>query len=107
MILKRIGIASALTLLALSTVTLAQTSSSATPSGSAEMGRGRCDALMGAQREKCLADERTSAATGTGSAEIGRGRCEALTGAEREKCQTEERASGAAAPATQRSDERK
>jgi hypothetical protein len=74
MILKPIGIASALTLLGLSTVTLAQTSSSATSSGSAEMGRGRCEALIGAEREKC---------------------------------QTGERASGAAAPATQRSDERK
>ena len=27
-------------------------------SGPAEMGRGRCEALMGAEREKCLAEER-------------------------------------------------
>jgi hypothetical protein len=108
MILGSIGTAA---LLAIATAAQAQTSSSNVTqpgaSGSAEMGRGRCEALIGAEREKCLADERTNAATGTSSAEVGRGRCEGLTGAEREKCQTEERASGAAAPATQRSDERK
>ena len=27
-------------------------------SGPAEMGRGRCEALMGAEREKCLAEDR-------------------------------------------------
>ena len=28
------------------------------PSGAAEMGRGRCEALTGAAQEKCFADER-------------------------------------------------
>lgn len=27
-------------------------------SGAAEMGRGRCEALLGAEKEKCLADDR-------------------------------------------------
>lgn len=98
-------------LLVLPTAPLAQTSGSSTTrpgmSGSAEMGRGRCEALSGAEKEKCLADERTSASTGASSAEVQRGRCEALAGAEREKCLTEERASAAAVPATQRREERK
>jgi hypothetical protein len=29
-----------------------------TVSGAAAMGRGRCEALQGAEREKCLADDR-------------------------------------------------
>jgi hypothetical protein len=96
-------------LLALSSAVLAQTSNSAQPgaSGAAEMGRGRCEALTGAQREKCFADERTTASTGASGAQVERGRCEALSGAEREKCRTEERASAVAVPLPQRSDERK
>jgi hypothetical protein len=31
-------------------------------SGAAEMGRGRCEALTGPERDKCLADERVSPA---------------------------------------------
>jgi hypothetical protein len=105
MILKAIGTA---TLLALSGASWAQTSSStAAQPGSAEMGRGRCEALTGAEREKCLSDERTRAASGASRAEVGRGRCEALMGAEREKCLVEERAASVAVPAPQRSDERK
>lgn len=113
MILKAIGAA---TLLALSTASWAQNSGS-TPqsstgpgvgaSGSAEMGRGRCEALSGAEQQKCLSDERTTAASGAGRAEVGRGRCEALTGSEKEKCMTDESAASVAVPAPQRSDDRK
>jgi hypothetical protein len=113
MILKAI---SAATLLVLSTASWAQNSGSTTQSstgpgagasGSAEMGRGRCEALSGAEQEKCLTDERTTAASGASRAEVGRGRCEALTGAEKEKCLTEQSAASVAVPAPQRSDERK
>ena len=104
MIFRLMGTAA---LLALSGVSLAQTSPATGASGSAEMGRGRCEALAGAERDKCFADERTSASGGASKAEVGRGRCESLTGAEREKCQTEERARAVAVPAPQRSEERK
>jgi hypothetical protein len=36
----------------------ASTSASAGASGPAEMGRGRCEALTGAERDKCFAEER-------------------------------------------------
>jgi len=108
MILRVIGTAA---LLALSGASLAQTSTGPATQpgagGAAEMGRGRCEALTGAERDKCLTDERTNPAAGASRAEVGRGRCEALSGVEREKCQTEERASAAAVPAPQRSEERK
>lgn len=113
MILRVIGTAALLALssVALSSASLAQTSTGTTAqpgaSGAAEMGRGRCEALSGAEREKCLADERTNASTGASMAEVGRGRCESLSGAEREKCQSEDRASAVAVPAPQRSEERK
>ena len=37
---------------------MASSTASSGASGAAEMGRGRCEALMGAEREKCLAEER-------------------------------------------------
>ena len=57
MILKAIGTAA---LLALSAASLAQTSSPSVSSSSAEMGRGRCEALADAEKEKCLVDERAA-----------------------------------------------
>ena len=60
MILGVIGTAA---LLALSSAEAAQTSNSPQPgaSGAAEMGRSRCEALSGAEREKCRTEERASA----------------------------------------------
>ena len=67
MIAKVFGTAAAAVLLVL-TLSCAQTSKNSPPpsasagatgaSGPAEMGRGRCEALTGAEREKCFAEER-------------------------------------------------
>ena len=78
MIIQRFATALAIVLLALSAASCAQhsrsggsgssaaTGSSAAgtsgPSGAAEMGRGRCEALTGPERQKCLADDRVSPA---------------------------------------------
>jgi hypothetical protein len=76
MIAKRFGTATAVALLALfgascahhstgsssgrsaSAAGMASTTASSGASGAAQMGRGRCEALQGAEREKCLAEER-------------------------------------------------
>lgn len=63
MIAKLVGAAATAVLVAVLAESCAQTSSpqpqaSAGASGAAEMGRGRCEALRGPEREKCLADER-------------------------------------------------
>jgi hypothetical protein len=73
MIAKRFWIAAAVVLLALSNASCGHTSrtdSRASPgasasgvsgtgaSGAAEMGRGRCEALTGAERDRCLVEDR-------------------------------------------------
>jgi hypothetical protein len=76
MIARRFGTAAAVALLALFGASCAHHSSNSSSgrsasvggmsstaagsgaSGAAEMGRGRCEALQGAEREKCLTEER-------------------------------------------------